>query len=158
MAPPTFVMADGRVRVVASKADEYRRRAQECLEMAAAFSDPDSRVVLSHMAQAWLGLAERIGFIAPVVTECAQPIVQQQQQMQPKQGQRGPEGLAKHEFPMPSHKFHIGETVTLIPSISRNVAGGIYQVVRQLPHNGIEFEYHIKSANEQHQRVVGDVN
>ena len=53
---------------------------------------------------------------------------------------------------MPSHKFHIGETVTLIPSISRNVAGGIYQVTKQLPHNGLDFEYHIKSENEQHQK------
>jgi hypothetical protein len=54
---------------------------------------------------------------------------------------------------MPSHKFHVGESVTLIPSISRNV-GGIYQVTKQLPHNGLEFEYHIKSANERHQRVA----
>ena len=49
---------------------------------------------------------------------------------------------------MPSHKFHVGESVTLIPSISRNVSGGIYQVTKQLPHNGREFEYPIKSANE----------
>ena len=55
---------------------------------------------------------------------------------------------------MPSHKFQVGESVSLIPSISRNVSGGIYQVVRQLPHNGLEFEYHIKSANEQHQRLA----
>jgi hypothetical protein len=34
------------------------------------------------------------------------------------------------------------------------VPGGIYQVTKQLPHNGREFEYHIKSANEDHQRVV----
>jgi hypothetical protein len=27
-------------------------------------------------------------------------------------------------------------------------------VTKQLPHNGREFEYHIKSANEDHQRVV----
>jgi hypothetical protein len=120
--------------------------------MAAAFSDRDSRVALSHMARAWLRLAERNNFIAPVPTECRQPVVQQQQQVQ--QGQGGAAGWAKHEFPMPSHKFHIGETVTLIPSISRNVAGGIYQVVRQLPHNGLDFEYHIKSANEQHQRLA----
>jgi hypothetical protein len=55
---------------------------------------------------------------------------------------------------MPSHKFHVGETVTLIRSISRNVSGGIYQVSKQLPHNGLEFEYHIKSANEEHQRIA----
>jgi hypothetical protein len=51
---------------------------------------------------------------------------------------------------MPSHKFLVGETVTLMPSISRYVAGGIYQVIRQLTHNGRDFEYQIKSANEQH--------
>jgi hypothetical protein len=55
---------------------------------------------------------------------------------------------------MLSHKFHVGESVSLIPSISRNVSGGIYQVGKQLPHNGRDFEYHIKSANEHHQRVA----
>jgi len=83
-------------------------------------------------------------------------MVQQQQHVQSKQGQRGPAGLAKHESPMPSHKFQVGESVILIPSISRNVSGGIYQVTKQLPHNGRDFEYHIKSANEQHQRVAGE--
>jgi hypothetical protein len=46
--------------------------------------------------------------------------------------------------------------VTLVRSISRNVRGGIYQVVRQLPHNGRDFEYQVKSANEEHQRVAGE--
>ena len=108
--------------------------------MAATFSDCNARVALSHMAQAWLRLAERSDFIAPVTTECAQPVVQQQQQVQPKQGQRGPAGLAKHVSAMSSHKFQIDESVTLIPSISRNVSGGIYQVTKQLPHNGRDFE------------------
>jgi hypothetical protein len=55
---------------------------------------------------------------------------------------------------MPSHKFHVGESVTLMRAISRYVPGGIYQVTKQLPHNGREFEYHIKNANEKHQRVA----
>jgi hypothetical protein len=55
---------------------------------------------------------------------------------------------------MPSHKFHVGDSVILTPAINRNVPGGVYQVAKQLPHNGREFEYHIKSANEEHQRVV----
>ena len=55
---------------------------------------------------------------------------------------------------MPSHKFHVGESVTLRPAISRNVPGGVYEVTKQLPHNGREFEYRIKSANEEHERVV----
>jgi hypothetical protein len=34
------------------------------------------------------------------------------------------------------------------------VPGGAYEVTKQLPHNGREFEYRIKSANEDHERVV----
>jgi hypothetical protein len=117
---------------VASRADEYRRRRTSVPEMAAAFSDRNARLAFSHMAQAWLELAERNDFIAPV-TERAQPVVQQQQQIQPKQGQRGSAGLAKHGSAMPPHKFQVGETGTLIPSISRNVAGGIYQVIKHPP-------------------------
>ncbi len=46
---------------------------------------------------------------------------------------------------MPSHKFKVGdETVTMKPSISRNVHGGYYEVTQQLPNNGGEFEYRIK--------------
>jgi hypothetical protein len=56
--------------------------------------------------------------------------------------------------PMPSHKFHVGESVPLRPAISRNVPGGVYEVTKQLPHNGREFEYRIKSANEEHERVA----
>jgi hypothetical protein len=52
---------------------------------------------------------------------------------------------------MPSHKFQIGETVYVRPAISRNVPGGAYEVAKQLPHNGREFEYRIKSANEEHE-------
>jgi hypothetical protein len=56
--------------------------------------------------------------------------------------------------PMPSHKFHIGETVMVKRAFSRNVPGGAYEVTKQLPHNGSEFEYRIKSANEDHERVA----
>ena len=55
---------------------------------------------------------------------------------------------------MLSHKFHVGESVIVRPAISRNVPGGVYEVTKQLPHNGREFEYRIKSANEEHERVV----
>jgi hypothetical protein len=55
---------------------------------------------------------------------------------------------------MPSHKFKIGETVMLKPAVSRNVSGGAYKVTKQLPHNGREFEYRIKSSNESHERVA----
>ena len=86
----------------------------------------EARVALSHMAEAWLRLAERDDFIAPVATECAQPVVQQQQQVQPGSAPaRSAWGWQITGSAMPSHKFHIGESVTLIPSISR-MSGGIY--------------------------------
>jgi hypothetical protein len=43
---------------VDGRADEYRCRAQLCLEMARTFRDRESRVTLAHMAQVWLRLAE----------------------------------------------------------------------------------------------------
>jgi hypothetical protein len=51
------------------------------------------------------------------------------------------------------HKFKVGDIVALKPAISRNVPGGIFEVVRQLPSDG-ECEYRIKSASELHVRVV----
>jgi hypothetical protein len=48
--------------------------------------------------------------------------------------------------PMPSHKFKIGDVVTLKPAISRNVPGGTYQVTKRLPENQGEFEYCIKNS------------
>jgi hypothetical protein len=52
------------------------------------------------------------------------------------------------------HKFKIGEIVTVRPAVSRNVPGGVYEVTKLLPHNGSEFEYRIKSATEEHERVA----
>jgi len=43
---------------MASRAAEYRRRAQQCLEIAAAFRSPQARASLSYMAQVWLRLAD----------------------------------------------------------------------------------------------------
>jgi hypothetical protein len=57
-------------------------------------------------------------------------------------------------YPMPSHKFGIGEIVYVLRAISRNGPDGAYQVTKQLPHNGREFEYHVKSAGEEHERVM----
>jgi hypothetical protein len=39
-------------------------------------------------------------------------------------------------------------------SISRNVPGGTYQVIKQLPENAGEFEYYIKNLDEPYARVV----
>jgi hypothetical protein len=54
---------------------------------------------------------------------------------------------------MSSHKFKVGDMVALKPAVSRNVPGGIFEVVKQLPGNG-EREYRIKSANEPHERIA----
>jgi len=55
---------------------------------------------------------------------------------------------------MSSYKFKVGDVVTLRPAVSRNVPGGAYEVIRQLPETGGEREYRIKSANEAHERVA----
>jgi hypothetical protein len=50
--------------------------------MARAFRDHETRATLSYMAEGWLRLAERDDFLP--LAEQAQPVVQQQQQIQPK--------------------------------------------------------------------------
>jgi hypothetical protein len=39
--------------------EDYRHYAAECLELAATIDDPHIKAVLTHMAQAWLRLAEQ---------------------------------------------------------------------------------------------------
>jgi hypothetical protein len=41
------------------KSDEYRRFANECLELAGTFRSPEAQAVLLHMAQVWMRLADR---------------------------------------------------------------------------------------------------
>jgi hypothetical protein len=53
---------------------------------------------------------------------------------------------------MPAHKFRVGEIVHLSPA--RNVPGGPYEVIKQLPERGGELEYRIKNMSEPHERVV----
>ena len=55
---------------------------------------------------------------------------------------------------MRGHKFHIGETVQLLPPISRYASGGVYVVTKRLPESAGEYEYRIKSINELYERVV----
>jgi hypothetical protein len=40
-------------------AEDYRRYAAECLELAMTMDDPQVRAVLMHMAQVWLRLADQ---------------------------------------------------------------------------------------------------
>ena len=54
---------------------------------------------------------------------------------------------------MPSHKFKVGDIVAIRPAISRNVPGGVYEIVKQLPGSD-EPEYRIKGVNEPHQRLA----
>ena len=74
--------------VARSKAQEYRRRAQECLELARGISLETHRTVLIGMAQDWLEVAEREEarerIISPPTPEQSQLATQQQQQFQPK--------------------------------------------------------------------------
>ena len=65
---------------VASRPDEYRRRAQQCLEMAQTFRDRDARGSLCYMAEVWLRLADN--------AKKVRPAMQQQQQIQPKDGSK----------------------------------------------------------------------
>ena len=52
-------------------------------------------------------------------------------------------------------QFQIGQTVRLARGLPyRNAADGDYRIVRQLPDNGGEPQYCIKSDREPHERVV----
>ena len=65
---------------MASRAEEYRRLAQQCLETARTISSKDGRAILVQMAQVWQRLAEeQETSIFP-----DRPAAQQQQQVQPK--------------------------------------------------------------------------
>lgn len=54
------------------------------------------------------------------------------------------------------HKFHVGQTVDLIPSISRFAANGHYEIVSLRPADGEIPQYTIKSRHEPHERVVSE--
>jgi hypothetical protein len=51
------------------------------------------------------------------------------------------------------HKFKVGEMVAINPATGRFVPGGVFEIIKQLPGSS-EPEYHIKSANEPHQRFA----
>jgi hypothetical protein len=67
--------------VTRARADEYRRRAQECLELAPKISLEKERALVLDIAQNWRRLAEQQEKLQPPLTEQPQ---QQQQQAQPK--------------------------------------------------------------------------
>jgi hypothetical protein len=56
---------------------------------------------------------------------------------------------------MPRFKFQVGQTVTLIPSrLDPHVPAGTYVIQRQLPAEGNDLRYRVKSNQDGHERVV----
>jgi len=56
---------------------------------------------------------------------------------------------------MSEHRFRIGQRVQFTRGFpNRAAAAGEYQVLRQLPDDGGECLYRIKSTRESHERVV----
>lgn len=53
-----------------------------------------------------------------------------------------------------SYQFRSGQTVRLCRSPYRSSAMGDYKIIRQLPSNGGELEYRVKSLSEPYERVV----
>ena len=57
------------------------------------------------------------------------------------------------------HKYPVGTTVYFTASnISRPAARGTYEVIRQLPTEGDDCQYRIKSATEAFERVAKEVS
>jgi hypothetical protein len=55
-----------------------------------------------------------------------------------------------------THKFKVGQTVDLVPSMARWAAGGHYEIVSLRPPDGETPQYRIKSKSESHERVVAE--
>jgi hypothetical protein len=54
-----------------------------------------------------------------------------------------------------AHRFRPGQSVRFCRGYPyREAAEGSYEVIRQLPQDGGDYQYRIKSAREQHERVV----
>lgn len=70
-------------------AEEFRRKAQECFDLARAVSLNKDRDILVNIAQTYLRLAKQYeapaDIVTPPVTEQSQPVAQQQEQIQSKE-------------------------------------------------------------------------
>lgn len=72
-----------------ARAEEYRRRAQECLDIARTLPPGPTRAILIDVSQTWLRLAEeQDAAVPPDAVEQAQPVAQQQQQIQAEDGDK----------------------------------------------------------------------
>lgn len=79
----TCVNRRGPATIVTHRADEYRRLARECLELAATVATEQARRALREMATVWTRLAfEQDRPVSPGLTDAPQPVCQQQQQQQ----------------------------------------------------------------------------
>lgn len=60
------------------------------------------------------------------------------------------------DIAQPKHKYGIGQIVRVVAgsTMDRSAAQGTYKVVGQLPGDGNEFSYRVKSTSEPHERVV----
>jgi hypothetical protein len=65
-----------------------------------------------------------------------------------------PSAFAKSIKGNPMHKFHVGQSVGLIPRVIRQAAKGNYEIVRLMPENEDDPVYRIKSTAERYERVV----
>ncbi len=54
------------------------------------------------------------------------------------------------------HKFKVDEWVDIVPSTLRSAAPGSYKIVRLIPSDAEEPRYCIRSAKENHDRVVSE--
>jgi hypothetical protein len=62
------------------RATEYRRLARDCLRLLQTFSNEEARAAVIEMARVWTRLAEQ--------QEASQPVMQQQEQVQPEKKDR----------------------------------------------------------------------
>jgi hypothetical protein len=76
---------------MAGRADEFRRQAQDCLAAAVMLKDEEARAILINIAGTWQRLAEQEDSGPPLSAPggADQPAMQQQQQVQPKDEDKG---------------------------------------------------------------------
>ena len=55
---------------------------------------------------------------------------------------------------MPTHKFHLGQTVEFNPPRGIYAPRGAYVVTAKLPERDGVFEYRVRSASEEHERMA----
>ena len=56
---------------------------------------------------------------------------------------------------METQKFKIGEIVKLVRrNIPGRMAGGVFEIMRAMPFDGVEVSYRVKAGQENHERAV----